>query len=436
MIMPVPVRFGQMVDAVFRRTLKRAVDLSSMQTITSDALMAMSKDDYQVVRRAATRARLDRTARYVCGNCGHAVYAPRESRTGLPYWKHHPGAPQECPWWTGTPSGVDVVSARQFDGAQESPLHAKIKHIVGELFTADRRTAEGSVIVDEYLIQENGRRRPDVRAIYNSMPLVVEVQLATTQIPIIVQREEFYERASIRLLWLTWNFEPPTSGRLLSSFEDIFYSHDKNLFSMDDETITLSEDGYDVILRAFWMDGESWRSKLVSLSDLNWLDGGRANAVPSRPLWHREFLARWRGALGEKGTKWKEREILFGELIAKLEFAETGVSELHDLDMDALINCLLSLADGRPVGSRQQNLAEVLNTFLNVARRQRYMRLVRTFAQLTNREALFKVESVRNKFVSARAVAQDNRQSVAGKIALALFPEVFSSACKADTPDA
>ncbi|WP_245270046.1 DUF6035 family protein [Nitrobacter hamburgensis] len=406
-----------------------------MQTITSDALMSMSKDDYQIVRRAATRARLDRKARYVCGSCGHAVYAPREGRTGQPYWKHHPGASQNCPWWTGAPSGVDAVSARQFEGAQESPLHARIKQTVGELLTVDPRTAAGSVVVDEYLIQENGRRRPDVRAIYDGMPLVVEVQLATTQIPIIVQREDFYENASIRLLWLTWNFEPPTNGRLLSSFEDIFYSHDKNLFSMDEETITFSKERYDVILRAFWMDGEAWRSKLVSISDLNWLDGGRANAVPSRLSWHREFLARWRGALGERGTKWKEREILFGELVAKLQFAEIGVSELHDLDMDALINCLLSLVDGRPVGSRQQNLVEVLNTFLNVGRRQRYMRLIRTFAQLTSREALFEVESVRSKLIKARAVAQDSRQSVAGKIALALFPEIFSSAPR-DTSEA
>lgn len=82
--------------------------------------------------------------------------------------------------------------------------------------TNDPRTTAGSVVVDEYLILENGRRRPDVRAIYDRMPLVVEVQLATTQIPIIVQREDFYESASIRLIWLTWNLEPPTSGRLLS----------------------------------------------------------------------------------------------------------------------------------------------------------------------------------------------------------------------------
>jgi hypothetical protein len=132
--------------------------------------------------------------------------------------------------------------------------------------------------------------------------------------------------------------------------------------------------------------------------------------------------------LGEKGTKWKEREILFGELVAKVAIPGSDVNELHALDMDTLINCLLSLVDGRPVGPRQQNLVEVLNSFLNVERRQRYVRLIRTFVQLTNRGALLEIESVRNKIVKARTVAQDDRQSVSGKIALALFPEIFSSA--------
>ncbi|QQO14022.1 hypothetical protein JJB99_32695 [Bradyrhizobium diazoefficiens] len=416
-----------MIEAIPRRTLKNVIDLASMHSITSDSLIAMSKDDYQVLRRAATRARLDRNPRYVCAKCGYAVYAPREGRTGQPYWKHHPGAPQACPWWTGTPVSIDLVSAQQFDGAQESPLHAKIKYIVGELLTNDQRTSPESVVVDEYLIRENGRRRPDVRAIYDGVPLVVEVQLATTQIPIIVQREDFYENASIRLLWLTWNFEPPTTGRLLSSFEDIFYSHDKNLFSMDDETISLSKEMREVVLRAFWVDGNEWRSKLVTLFDLNWIQGGRANAVPSTPPWHRDFLSRWRDALGEKGTKWKVREVLFIELIAKVDVA-CDVEDLHRLDVDALINCMLSLLDGLPVGSRQQNLVEVLNSFLNVDRRQRYVRLIRSFARLTNRDALLEIESVRSKIVKARAVAQDDRQSVSGKIALALFPEVFALA--------
>jgi hypothetical protein len=415
-----------MAKGQFKRTLKKAVDLETMLTISSDALMSMSKDDYQIIRRLATRARLDRLPRYVCGLCGHAVYAPREGRTGLPYWKHHPGAPVDCQWWTGTPSGVDVISGRQFDGAQESPLHAKIKNIVGELLTADRCTKPESVVVDEYLVTEGGRRRPDVRAVYDGIPLVVEVQLATTQIPIIVQREDFYEREAHRFLWLTWSFEPPAvTGRLLSSFEDIFYSHNKNIFSMDDETVQLSRQRNEVILRAFWVREEAWHSKIVNLHELNWLSSGRAFAEAPEPLWHDDFLARWRAATSDCGTRWPEREALLSELVSNLSLADSDYRSLEEADIDALINCLLSLLDGHPVGSRQRNLVEVLNTFLNVERRHRFARLIRRFSELTGRQEELETKSVRDKIVTALKTVQDDPQSVAGRIAVALFPEIF-----------
>ncbi len=60
------------------------------------------------------------------------------------------------------PSEVNSVSAQQFGGAKESPLHVKIKNIIGELLNANACTKPGSVVIDEYLVTESGRRRPDV----------------------------------------------------------------------------------------------------------------------------------------------------------------------------------------------------------------------------------------------------------------------------------
>lgn len=421
-----------MLEKQFKRTLRKAVDLETMLTISSDVLMGMSADDYQVVRRLATKARLDRRPRYVCGLCGHAVYAPREGRSGRPYWKHHPGASEDCSWWTGTPSGVDAVSGRQFDGAQESPLHAKIKNIVGELLEVDPRTKPESVVIDEYLITDQGRRRPDVRAVYSDAPLVIEVQLATTQIPIIVQREDFYDREVYRLLWLTWNFEPPAAnGRLLSSFEDIFYSHNKNLFSMDNETIHLSRQRKEIVLRAFWVDKNLWKSKLVGLHELNWLSSGRAFAVAPEPPWHENFLARWLAATGEHGTPRPERATLLAELSDKLSLIDIDDRALEERDIDSLINCLLSLLNGHPVGSRQKNLIEVLNTFLNVERRHRFARLIRGFAELVGRKEILEAKSVQSKLAVAGLAEQDDPQSLTGRIALALFPQVFALRNKA-----
>lgn len=409
-----------------QRTLKRAVDLQTMRSISSDHLLAMSVDDYHVLRRAATRARLDRTPRYVCGLCGHPVYAPRESRTGQPFWKHHLGVPSDCAWWTGTPSPVDDVSARQFMGAQESPLHAAIKTIVGELLHDDPLTEPDSVVIDRYLIAEDGRRRPDVRAIHDGVPTVFEVQLATTQIPIIVQREDFYDGLSYRLVWLTWNFEPPTGGdRLRASFEDIFYSHNKNLFSIDDETISASRRERTVVLRAHWMRGGDWQSGLFRLNELRWLPSGRAFAVNPEPVWHEAFLERWREATGDHGTHWPELDRLLADLATHLKLPGIGPRELEDADTGDLINCLLSLVAGRPIGSRQRNLIELLNTFLGVERRYRFARLVRRFAELAGQGDALGAASVQSKLERALAEPQDDPASLTGRIALELFPEVF-----------
>lgn len=411
----------------FKRTLKSAVDLQTMRSISSDQLMAMNADDYQVLRRAATRARLERTPRYVCASCGHPVYAPRESRTGQPYWKHHPGAPGDCVWWTGTPSPVDDVSARQFKGAQESPLHAAIKNMVGELLRGDRLTAPDSVVIDRYLIAEDGKRRPDVRAIYDGVATVFEVQLATTQMPIIVQREDFYDGHSHRLVWLTWKLEPPArGGRLRAAFEDIYYSHNKNLFSIDDETISASRSERAVKVRAHWMRGEDWQSRLVRLNELQWLPSGRAFAIAPEPPWNESFLDRWRSATGDHGTQWPERGGLLADLAAHLAMPGLGPRELEDADTDSLINCLLSIVAGQPIGSRQKNLIELMNTFFGVERRYRFARLVKRFAELADRHDVLQATSVRKKLERALIEPQDDPGSPTGRIALDLFPDVFA----------
>jgi type I site-specific restriction-modification system R (restriction) subunit len=54
-------------------------------------------------------------------------------------------------------------------------LHAAIKNRIGELLRNDARTEPDSVVINEYLIADDGRRRPDVRAIHNGLPIVIEV---------------------------------------------------------------------------------------------------------------------------------------------------------------------------------------------------------------------------------------------------------------------
>lgn len=69
---------------------------------------------------------------------------------------------------------------------------------------------------------------------------------------------------------------------------------------MDDETVQISRQRNEVILRAFWVREDLWHSKLISLHELSWLSSGRTFAVVPEPFWHDDFLARWRAATGDK----------------------------------------------------------------------------------------------------------------------------------------
>lgn len=399
-----------------------------MQTITSDELLAADADRYQEIRRTATRARNENRDVYVCENCGFAVYAPRAPNTRLPYWRHRKGAPKDCPWWTGDPGTLDEISARQFQGAQESPLHQKIKYAIADQLNADPQTEAGTVIVDQNVIGENGRRRPDVRATYGGRKIAIEVQLATTQIPIIDARESFYEREQRFLIWVTWNFIPVERSRMRTAFEDIFYSHNKNLFSLDEEALELSKADGSTRLRVFWeMDGK-WQSKLIALSELNWPEKGLPYAVAPAPEWHIDFRERWLKATSGIGTPQPDRGVLLNEIAEKVGMEGIDRKILEEADFDHLLNCILSFVSNHPIGSGQQNLVEVINTFLMVPRRHGFARLMRKVLVSTGHSELLLRPSVQKKFEIADQEIQDDHKTITGRVALKLFPELFSRA--------
>lgn len=416
---------GLKVRNRLQRTLKRVVDLRTMKAISCDDLLRADPDEYQDIRRTATRARNEKRDVFVCEKCGYAVYAPREPTTRLPYWRHRKGAPRDCPWWTGDPDSINDVSAAQFQGAQESALHLKLKTIVAELLTSDPLTETGSVVVDQYVVADSGRRRPDVRAVHDNKTIAIEIQLATTQIPVIVAREAFYEREHRHLLWVTWCFEPVERSRMLTAFEDIFYSHNKNLFSLDEEVVALGRASSALRLRAFWEGEAGWESKITGLPELTWPPSGLPFAVAPRPPWHEDFRSRWLAATSEIGTQWPERLTLLSELAQRVNMDGVDGEALNEADFESLLNCILSFTLRRPIGSRQRNLVEVINTFLTTDRRHGFARLMRKVVLMTEGEAFFERKSVFEKFTVAGQEIQDGPESITGRVALMLFPELF-----------
>lgn len=400
-----------------------ATGLLDMRPLTSDDLLAMPESDYYALRHEMTRAHRRGEALYACALCGHSVYAPLVPSTQKPYWRHHAGAPTDCPWWTGDPMGVDRVSGLQFRGAQESLLHLRVKGIVAQMLEVDPATEPGSVVVDRYLDGAEGRRRPDVRATVSGRQLAFEIQLATTQVPIIVAREDFYARERRSLLWLTWAFDP--SRFIPASFKDILHSHNGTLFSLDNEVLAAAERSGNFTLKAFRRTGDGgWSADLCELSDLAWPTRGLAH-LPDRELaWVLDFRQRWIDSRRPDGTEPPEEAGLLSELLT-LTSSSNGLGSARR-DVASVLDFLASVYEGRPIASAQDNLRALVHTFLEPDRRRRYARLARFALASCRRDDVLGDLKVARK-LSARLLAneQETRDGAMGRIAMLLYPEWF-----------
>ena len=99
---------------------------------------------------------------------------------------------------------------------------------------ADTLEQQGADIAIEQWIkneQEPRRpRRPDIRATFPDKDIVIEVQVTSTFMSVILEREYFYQERKIYLLWVMNEFLP---DRFYT--KDIFYSNRNNAFIFDSE---------------------------------------------------------------------------------------------------------------------------------------------------------------------------------------------------------
>jgi competence CoiA-like predicted nuclease len=119
------------------------------------------------------------------------------------------------------------VGARQFAGAQESPLHKRLKFLIAELLSDDPN-AQNDVEIDTRLDGKIGYRKPDVRVTYADRPMAFEIQLSSTQLPTIIARENFYTSEGRSLIWIAWNPDLGIKSDTPQAFLDILTRSESN----------------------------------------------------------------------------------------------------------------------------------------------------------------------------------------------------------------
>lgn len=400
------------------RQILTAINLETLNEISALDLL-----DFDVGRHARQSADKQKKSDqpFICKKCEKPVIVPMHWRTREYYFKHL-GNQADCPWTSESSITVDAASARIFGGQQEGPLHKRIKLELGALL--NQLPGVGKCWIDERYKNGAGEwKKPDLRFSIDGRNFVIEIQLATTQRPIITERNQFYIKENIPLIWVTWQPEPLELRNYPASVVDIATDHNDNLFSVDGETFDESRKSGSLKFRVHWWEGPNCRDKLVSFSELIFRDGMLPYAIEKPAEWHDQFKADWIAAHSGKHIPHRALSELWSRLVAATALRKPISPHQVDWTIVALVNALLSLERSTVVGSDQKNLTEILHTFFTTVERKPMARIVEHAIRQSGNGNLLHRDKTKKLLAEAKTTDQVSRQSAAAAVAKSLFPE-------------
>ncbi|MDH4992230.1 DUF6035 family protein [Aquamicrobium lusatiense] len=255
------------------------------QPIRTEAyLYSLSETEWTDLRAEATRSRRAGKALLRCGDCRSPVYA-RESTNGRRHCYHFGTEVKDCLWASANARNARSIDAEKFHGNQESERHKNLKAMICENLALDPDAAEAGIVQERYTkgTDGTGYAFPDVFAVnWQGDPAAFEIQLATTQLPNIVRREDFYEANGIRLVWIIGSSERQLERR---AFKDIYLRNDGQILGLDGDVMAAARKAGAPRFRLYrllpgpvskWF-APDWKMKIVAPDELDW------GAAGSRP---------------------------------------------------------------------------------------------------------------------------------------------------------
>ena len=330
--------------AVYKPTIESVLDMDTGRETVAATVFAFPEQIIFNLRRRQEEAYKEREEpKYVCYFCkqptkikGGPPDGTRKGKKQL-YFAHFKDS-DDCPIKTNSKFTQAEIDAMKFNGAKESGDHIRTKNMIGEFLELNEQHDKGAseIIIDQILKSQKiplARRKPDVRCKYHRRQLVFEIQLSTTYISVISDREHFYKQEGAFLLWVFKEFHQDKDEQTFTE-KDIYYANFENVFVLDDEAIRNSIEQDDLVLHCYYNEhsrigstwDQLWVDAFVTLSDLTF-DEKTGKVFYYNPEKHyKELQAEYVKELKEQRQKddelQKQNEKILAESMEKMRVAE------------------------------------------------------------------------------------------------------------------
>lgn len=264
------------------RTITSVINLDTGNIIDADIFFNQNENVIWKYRQKCQEAIKGKRSPYlVCDTCGQLVQISggRGNNGKITYFKHLKDS-DDCPIKTDTKLSRFEILRGKFNGQKEGCLHIKTKELIAQFLEFNRTTKKGISFIEVEKIQKDNRnylewKKPDITSKYYDKKIVFEIQLSTTFIDVICDRQHFYKDNQTFILWIFKEFEIEADKQKFTQ-KDIFYSNNRNAFVLNEEAINLSLKNHNLYLLCHYQRPQlyeeqiiyKWESTYVCINDL------------------------------------------------------------------------------------------------------------------------------------------------------------------------
>ena len=243
--------------------IKEIFDLETGETLYAEDFFKKPIDELQKWRTTFQQCISQNNRRFVCPKCLEMIrISGRGDERGVPAIFTHKNDSVSCKKTT-TGQSVEDINRKKYGLIGQSQRHKNLKQ---ELY--DRLRDRNSLSLGISNIEMEKRvystlpffswRQPDVQVDYQGHKIVFEIQLSTTFLSVITERDTFYRLNDYYIIWV-FNFDDNRKYVDLNNLamKDIYFANKRNAFIFDNEARKWSRESGQLVLKCNWVEPDS-----------------------------------------------------------------------------------------------------------------------------------------------------------------------------------
>jgi len=221
------------------------------------------------LRRKQKESILLKKPLYICGKCEQPLALKGKPNNNKEFYLAHLKNSLDCDWKSGDDRTRLEIHSEMFFRVRESEKHKELKAFIVDKLEKDKVFSQiksekrfKSDFGEQYKIPDVSTVKIENNGFIDIKTNVVfEIQLTSTYLDVIIDRERFYYENKSNIIWIFSKFSNDLSKTKMTE-DDILFSNKKNVFILDEEAQKISKEKQSLYLKNIYLEVDSKKSKI------------------------------------------------------------------------------------------------------------------------------------------------------------------------------